>query len=504
MMPRLLLLPLFAAALVLSATPAHAQRNASFVNPASAPSAKAGDKNTNQPQTLVAEPATVDAGETLVNIARHATVFFSNNFRSPITVNSLTVNADGHVRTRIVSDDCKDIKQLPVNDRCAIGIEVTPASPGPWTVELLVNHSGQGRIARAEIIGTTLGKADEKSEGLAISKKIAPPLDFGELKATKEASVRTMLIENDSNQELVIDKIDLISATADGLSLREKGCKEDDHLKPGESCPISVIWEPVTGGNLATDLIVRHNGNLGFVIVPIRGKSALPEGAKETDVASRGKSGREGASTGSVPTATSADMAVAQALPPLQAGSLLPGRATAPPPAPANVSSDGKTSTASAPEKASATAAPVAAAQLSLIGTVGGRAILGGASGETMMIGLGETISLDGLEVALLQLEPNRAVVTLNGTRRELGLRNQNSYMLRNSATSSTGGTVSGDSSSPSMPELKDDKKQDSTTGAPKSSVGPPPLTPTQRAQGVVQGMGAAGLSPQQLMSVIN
>src|SRR5262249_39458191 len=122
------------------------------------------------------------------------------------------------------------------------------------------------------------GKTDEKAQGLAISKKIASPLDFGNVRVSEESVARTMLIENDSTEPLKISSIDLITRDDQGLRLRPVGCEEGDELKPGESCPLTVMWEPEYRGNIATDLIVRHSGGLGFVVVPIRGVATADEG----------------------------------------------------------------------------------------------------------------------------------------------------------------------------------------------------------------------------------
>jgi hypothetical protein len=431
------------------ASPAMAQqRNASFLNPATAQRPSADGKAGNLPITVAADPAQIDAGETLTNVARRITVFFYNGFRSPVTISNLTLNADGNVRSKVLTDDCKTLKELPVSDRCSIALEVIPNSPGPWTVELLLTHSGQGRIARAEIIGTTLGKADEKSEGLAISKKIAPPLEFGTVRAGEEQATRTMLIENDSNELLLISAIDLIADPTSGLTLRPTGCKASDQLKPGESCPITVIWAPHARGNIATDLIVRHNGNLGFVVVPIRGSAQNNDGDKNDG----GTGGTQQVRDFRQPPVRSSNAAslmpqsdnagvpapsinnlplpsarqIANSLPPIQMPR--PSAPVVQQPAQGGVG-----------QQASAIDLP-----LQLIGTVGGRAILGSPQHEPVLIGLGESSQISGVTVELLQLDALRAVVNVDGVRKVLSLRNAPSYIQQGSSNNSTGGAGGG------------------------------------------------------------
>ena len=73
-------------------------------------------------------------------------------------------------------------------------------------------------------------------------------IDFGTVHANEESAARTMLIENDSTEPLKIDSIDLITHDKQDLHLREGGCTKGDALKPGESCPITILWEPRSGG----------------------------------------------------------------------------------------------------------------------------------------------------------------------------------------------------------------------------------------------------------------
>lgn len=466
---RLVLLAIFLLPLLCTALPAMAQRNASFLSPASTGGKPGEGAAAALANTLVADPASIDSGETLVNVARRITVFFFNNFRAPVTVAGLQLNADGNVRSKIISDDCADLKTIPVQDRCAVALEITPSSPGPWSVELLMTHSGQGRIARAEVIGSTLGKADERAEGLAISKKIAAPLDFGPVKAYEEKAVRTLLIENDSMEPLTISTIDLIALGNEGLSLRNKGCKEGDELKPGESCPVTVIWEPHGGGNISTDLIMRHTGNLGFVVVPIRGNATVEseEGGKDGD----GKKTAGGKSPGGTSLVPRSNYAGTQ--------SSSPSLNTLPT---LSMPSPGQVATQIPPMQSGSLSAPGldseggrALPMLALIGTVGGRAILGGADGQTTVIGLGEKKPVDGVEVELLQLEPTRAVIRYEGARLELSLRRAPSFLKMPDEREKKEGTSGSGGGSPLL--IAPQGNSESLAPALKPAT-PPPVTP--------------------------
>ncbi len=491
-------------------SPAFAQtRNASFVNPNSVSQKTADGKNGSLSNTVVADPASIDAGETLVNVARRITVFFYNGFRNPVQINDLTLNADGNVRSKVITDDCKGIKTLPVQDKCSVALEITPSSPGPWSVELLLNHSGTGRIARAEVNGSTLGKADEKSEGLAISKKIAAPLDFGTVMVNEEKAARTMLIENDSTVPLLISSIDLIAPEGEGLTVRKMGCKEGDELKPGESCPITVMWEPMVRGNVATDLIVRHSGNLGFVVVPIRGAGSTGTDSGD-DVAD--KSGKPKTRTSSpsslMPRSSGDPLQIRSAQPSLDTLPLPPRsndeEATLPPMKSSSVSPQRKPP--SVKNMSQAEEGPVSQApEIMLIGTVGGRAILSDAEDQTYMVGLGEKVSVGGEDIELLQLDPTRAVVMAAGHRMNLTLRNKQTIapkQAERSGDEDSGGTKKSSKQKHSS-SRDDDRVSEKNTGP--DGAAPAIITPSPAGgSGLNSTSSIGGSSMKQLNNAMS
>lgn len=521
-------------------------RNAAFANPNSVASKPGDGKSATGSNTVVADPGTIDAGETLVNVARRVTVFFYNGFRSPVQMNDLTLNADGNVRGKVMTDDCKTIKTLPVGDKCSVALEITPSSPGPWTVELLLNHSGMGRIARAEVTGSTLGKADEKAEGLAISKKIAATLDFGSVAVNEERSVRTMLIENDSAAPLIVSSIDLIATEDEGLAIRKGGCKEGDELKAGESCPITVMWEPRNKGNIATDLIVRHSGNLGFVVVPIRGNGTMPDESKTADAGdgkagkstgneksksrpsstasssqasrSSGESAQAKANTNgpsldalplpSKPQDTPSAQQVANTMPPISSSSVLPKASDK------MAKTDKKLPAKSAPLEEPQQDASTDEAQNSapppeivLIGTVGGRAILGDVDEQTYMVGLGEKTIIGGEDVELLQLDPTRAVVNVSGQRLSLSLRRAQTFMQKKAEK----GSAASSKDSPSAPS---DRKKETSSRDPEpkvapskpaetSSAAPLPVVPSVNPAALAGALTSGGITPQDVLNMV-
>ncbi len=209
-------------------------------------------------------------------------------------------------------------------------------------------------------------------------------------------------------------------------------------MKPGESCPITIIWEPQYRGSVVTDLIVHHSGNLGFVVVPIRGSADSAEG-KDGDgkIASSGKTRHISSEPSIIPRGMAEQRGVmpsminppsmeqiANSLPAIDSGKLKQTPA--------------KNAEAPKPDLPA----------LSLIGTVNGRAILGTPDGQNYVLGLGESTAITDLPVSLLQLDSTRAVVNIAGTRKELHLRQAPTFMRAKKQEPDLGGTGSSSSSS--------------------------------------------------------
>jgi hypothetical protein len=384
--------------LLLGVTTAEA-RDAAFVEPGAAIK---GSSN----EALVADPKETDTGESVVGVARRVTLFFSNQSSNPVTIGDLTVNGDGNVTSEIVSDDCKKIGKIPAFTRCSVVLSIVPSSPGPWTVEILATHDGLGRIARAQINGTTLGERKESSEktmGLALSTQKIDPVDFGDVEVGVGEPVRSALVFNDSNEDITILSIELIAA-ANGLARLQQGCEVDMMLRPGESCPITLQWMPNSRGIISTDLIVRHSGRVGFMVVQVRGKTTGGEG---TPFASSSSS--DGKTSSSSNNSASASETPA---PPPSALDLDKLAASLP-----RLSSSALKDAA----KQNAVNEDIGA-DFFLVGTVGNRAILQRGTSASKVVAEGASADVGGVTIKLVSVAPRTAKIELNGETRELKL----------------------------------------------------------------------------------
>jgi hypothetical protein len=360
-------------------------------------------------EAIVVEPkGDIDTGETFVGVARRVTLFFINQSSAPVGVVSVASTNDGNVKSDIVSDDCSaGSKSINSGSRCAVAVEITPASPGPWTAEVLLTHNGSGRIARVKLSGKTSnkGSSDKKETGLSLSTKDNKPVDFSEVVANQAKVARTALMVNDSNETISLMSIDVIAAD-NGLERLDQGCTVDMELKPGESCPVTLVWRPTAKGVISTDLIIRHTGRLGFAVIPVRGTAKTD--ALEKDEATADASGKKkGKDDGKKSEADKVPMPTsAQELEKLVAGGLpkVDGAAL-------NVEDSGLS-------KAAAPQGP-----LRLIGTVGNRALILKPDGATVVAGIGEEVPLsNGRTMKIMNVSPRTAEIFIDGKRKTLSL----------------------------------------------------------------------------------
>lgn len=403
----LLLVAMFAP--VMTSVEASAQpaggREAAFIEPGR------GTIGKDAPTEIVyATPANLDVGETIVGVAKRVTLFFNNSGAQDATIAQMTVSADGNVLAELIDNDCQTLGRVPAGERCSVGVQITPNSPGPWTAEIVVVHDGPGRVTRAAVLGSTAGEVGNSGQqpGLSLlGSEKAQVIDFGSVEVGNSA-VRSVLLVNDSPNSLTIESMELITPGR-GLALVKEGCAVGLEISAGNSCPVTVRWEPLGRGDVSTDLIIRHTGPVGFAVLPVRG---LVTGALG------------GAASGGVSSARSADSpeAAAASLPTAPGGKVPPISAAA----------------------LFAKAAGGGDAKLTLRGVVGQRALLADAGGSVMVGSVGQTIVAEGVEHRIISVEKDRVVITADGGKVEL-------TMNMGIGSGSNSGGAGGDSAVPGL-----------------------------------------------------
>ncbi|MEJ0062476.1 MAG: hypothetical protein WDO70_04575 [Alphaproteobacteria bacterium] len=364
---------------------AYAARDASFIEPG------ALTTKGNVAEAIVADPKLYDAGETMIGIARRITMFFVNTNSGTVTIGEISAAGDGNVTVQILDNDCKRNGKLVGFSRCTVVLSITPTSVGPWSVETLVEHDGSGRLARGIVTGKAQidPRALRSAEGLNLTSKEVKAVDFNDVSADGEGAVRTALMVNDSPENITLLSIEVIAAGR-GLERLDQGCAVNQMLKPDESCPITLRWQPQDKGAISTDLIVRHTGKAGFTVIPVRGRS---QGG--TKVESAAKETRITPSTGTPAPPTAAEIEhLAGKLPAVAAIDLGSDRVKSP------AKSD---------------------SEIYFIGAVGDRAIFQ-RDGITKVLAIDSETELSGAHVRLIEISGKVATVEVDGRRKYLKL----------------------------------------------------------------------------------
>lgn len=389
--------------------PVHAARDASFM----APSAPASSAVSRGDGAVGIEPKSeIDLGDTGVNVAKRTTLFFTNLTNLPVEVLDITASGDSSVEAQIVTDDCKKVGQIEAASRCSVTVEVTPKAAGLWTAEVLMTHNGAGRLARAKLTGKTTAGAEKKETGLALSSKEIKPIDFGTLDVGSGKAVRSALMVNDSNDPITLLSIEVIAAENGLERLDQQGCLPDMELKSGESCPITLVWNPKQEGIVSTDLIIRHSGRLGFAVIPIRGAA---KETKESKAARDQKDASAQKKTATSPSGAAAGIPMSPTADDLEK-MLTSGKvddvAGALAAVPASALGDGKGAAQDKDEDD----------EIHLIGTVGNRGVFYLPDGTTQIAGAGDTLSSGKKGPKVVVIMARQAEIESGGKRKTLPL----------------------------------------------------------------------------------
>ncbi|MFA5040935.1 MAG: hypothetical protein WC464_04805 [Bdellovibrionales bacterium] len=370
-------------------------RDAAFLNPG-VTGMGVGDE-----AVKVDPKAEIDVGDTPINISKKATIFFVNQTSMPVKIEKISLSSDSLVTAEETANDCTKQGDIAPLSRCSVEVSVVPTGAGTWSVNVLMTHNGAGRIARARLVGrTAVASASEgKGTGLDISAKDIKPIDFGEVTVGDGKTVRSTLMVNNSVDPIKIYAIDVIEAD-NGLQRLKQGCEVDMELAPGGSCPVTLLWEPNEESQISTDLIIRHSGKLGFAVIPIRG---VARGNSSKSSRSTGSySSSERLTKSSVPLPLSArdlEKEVAKSIAPVSSRSLSGGNSV------------------------SGGASKDFGEQMSLIGTIGTRALIYLPDGNIMALSVGEGFESEEGVVKLVSVDTHSADIMVGGKKRTLKLR---------------------------------------------------------------------------------
>lgn len=207
-------------------------------------------------------------------MTRRTAVLFKNGTASPVTVDNVTTPGDERVSADVISDDCSEAERIMPGDRCMVELEITALRQGPWELEVVLHHSGPGRLAKGLVSGTS-----EATDNSSLEKPTVPVIglsegriDFGSLVTGRDEAAKTIMIHNKLDRRLAIDKMELV-ASSDDLKVREGGCTETGTIEAGARCAATVLWSPQESYNLSAEMLVWYDDPTP-IVVPISGQSS--------------------------------------------------------------------------------------------------------------------------------------------------------------------------------------------------------------------------------------
>jgi hypothetical protein len=134
-------------------------------------------------------------------------------------------------------------KSLPGLTSCTVNVTFAPTVPGTSNGTLSVNDGAVGSPQVATLTGTGTGPAVTLSPG---------SLNFGNVNVGSLSAPQTVTLSNTGNATL-----DISSVTASGNFVVDNFCQST--LAAGNTCPITVLFKPASGGTQSGVLSVADN-----------------------------------------------------------------------------------------------------------------------------------------------------------------------------------------------------------------------------------------------------
>jgi hypothetical protein len=223
----------------------------------------------------------IRAGVATIGSTSYVVALFKNNGGQPVTVDSLNLYPSSNVSAEVSLNQCS-LEPLPPNAECAITMAISPLKVGEWRVEILVNHSGQSRLAIASLVGQ-VKRAEQDTSDLQLDVQAIPEtLDFGKLENNVPLT-RSITFRNTTSRLIDVYRLDIEAPKQAGFELISD-CAE---LASGQTCVATIKWKPQSRGNAQGVIVLEHSGASRINRVEVKGEylpirqnalNAWPEG----------------------------------------------------------------------------------------------------------------------------------------------------------------------------------------------------------------------------------
>ncbi|MFN8512849.1 MAG: choice-of-anchor D domain-containing protein [Chloroflexia bacterium] len=204
---------------------------------------------------LTVSPTALDFGNIQVgSTSAVQSLTIQNTGAATFTINSVSVNSSDFL---ITGSSCAGVT-LAAGEICQIGVVFKPASAGPKSATLTIDHTAPGSPTTVSLTGV----------GISAAISLAPPsLDFGPQQLNTSSPAQTVTIRNVSNGPLQISTITSNSAE---FQVFANTCASQT-IAPNATCTVSVVFRPTVAGQRTGTLTIADNTATGSHTVSLTG-----------------------------------------------------------------------------------------------------------------------------------------------------------------------------------------------------------------------------------------
>ncbi len=230
-----------------------------------------GTQQTTAQTELEAFPEALDFGSVTTGVEQIRSITLRNRASEPVTINDIELKANEGAGFKFDST----CETLAPGAGCLVTVRWAPSQIGASNASLSISHTGISGLSRIDIGGdfnpaspadATLYPNALPNLGLLIADR--PSFDFES--GVESVSSITASLVNAGDKDLMLQSLRL-SGSENGLSVARNGCSPGLVLTPNTACPLTLSWAPSREGPLIDDVLIRHTGARGILVLPVRG-----------------------------------------------------------------------------------------------------------------------------------------------------------------------------------------------------------------------------------------
>ncbi len=221
---------------------------------------------------IISDPETVDFGTSTGRTSLIRAITLKNTTSTLINIEDVRLVASNVSGFKIDDDECE---RLNAGQSCILTASWAPQVAGASEGVLVIDHSGATSVLNIPLKGVYSPEDAETAplfptpvpgKGLIITDLSS--IDFGT--SVDGAASITASVINEGDAPVTIRTLRL-AGSDNGLTIAAGGCGQGTILLPTQACILSLNWSPKRIGPVIDDVIIRHTGARGALILPVRG-----------------------------------------------------------------------------------------------------------------------------------------------------------------------------------------------------------------------------------------